>query len=98
MTKEKENQPATGHRRVNKRKPARVREVLIHGSSEPLEPSTRTRLPPMVGEGSGSNGTQYERQRIRNPYVPGERQKMIEKRTKLTLKAFRIAYENHHRS
>ncbi|HXI25784.1 MAG TPA: hypothetical protein VNG71_18145 [Pyrinomonadaceae bacterium] len=48
------------------------------------------------GELTGSNGTQYEYQRIRNPYVPGEREKMLEKREKLTLEAFKIAYENHH--
>jgi len=54
-------------------------------------------LPPLPGERTSSNGTRYEYQLIRNPYVPGEREKMLEKREKLTLQAFRIAYENHHR-
>jgi hypothetical protein len=53
-------------------------------------------LPPLAGERTGSNGTQYECQRIRNPHVPGEREKMLEKREALTLKAFQIAFENHH--
>ena len=54
-------------------------------------------LPPLAGERASQNGTRYEYQIIRNPYVPGEREKMLEKREKLTLEAFRIAYENHHR-
>lgn len=62
--------------------PARVTAVLIHGA--------------WPGERTSSNGTQYEHQRIRNPYVPGEREKMLEKREKLTLEAFRVAYENQH--
>ena len=49
------------------------------------------------GERSSSNGTKYEYQMIRNPYVPGEREKMLESRKKLTLKAFQIAYENQHK-
>jgi hypothetical protein len=53
--------------------------------------------PTWPGERTSSNGTQYEYQLIRNPYVPGAREKMLEKREKLTLEAFRIAYENHHR-
>jgi len=51
----------------------------------------------LPGERGSSNGTRYEYQLIKNPYVPGEREKMLEKREKLTLEAFRIAYENHHR-
>jgi len=54
-------------------------------------------LPTLPGERTSSNGTRYEYQLIKNPYVPGEREKMLEKREKLTLEAFRIAYENHHR-
>ena len=53
--------------------------------------------PTWPGERTSSNGTRYEYQLIRNPYVPGAREKMLEKREKLTLEAFRIAYENHHR-
>ena len=33
----------------------------------------------------------------KNPADPKEREKMLEKRKKLTLEAFRIAYEDHHR-
>ncbi len=62
--------------------PARVTELLIHGA--------------WSDDRTSSNGTQYEYQRIRNPYVAGERERMLEKRRKLTLKAFRIAYENQH--
>ncbi|PYS24195.1 MAG: hypothetical protein DMF72_06615 [Acidobacteria bacterium] len=69
-----------------KKKVAKVREVLIHGGGPDL--------PPLAGE--DRNGTRYEYQRIRNPVAPGEREKMLEKRKKLTLKAFQIAYENQH--
>lgn len=62
--------------------PARVTEVLMHGG--------------WSDDRTSSNGMQYEYQRIRNPYVAGEREGMLEKRQKLTLKAFRIAYENQH--
>lgn len=62
--------------------PSHVTEVLIHGG--------------WSDDSTSSNGTQYENQRIRNPYVAGERERMLEKRHKLTLKAFRIAYENQH--
>jgi len=61
---------------------ARVTEVLMHGA--------------WSDDRTSSNGTQYEYQRFRNPYVAGEREGMLEKRQKLTLKAFRIAYENQH--
>ena len=47
------------------------------------------------GQQTSSNGTQYEYQRIRNPHVAGEREKMLAKRDALTLKAFQIAFENH---
>ncbi len=50
----------------------------------------------LPGERGSSNGTQYEHQCIRNPHVPGEREKWLEKRDKLTLRAFEIAYKNHH--
>lgn len=73
----------------SKKKTARVTEVLIHGGND-LE-----HLPAWPGE--VRNGTRYEHQLIKNPHVPGEREKMLEKRNKLTLKAFQIAYENHHR-
>jgi hypothetical protein len=75
-----------------KRKPARVTEVLIHGGSNKRVPEV------WPGEVSKSNGTKHEYRRLKNPPVPAEREKMLEKRAKLTLKAFRIAYENHHRS
>jgi len=49
-----------------------------------------------LSEDGRSNGTGYEQQRKKSPYGPEEREKMLEKREKLTLEAFRIAYENHH--
>jgi len=83
--KKKWNSKAGKSRR---RRDSGVTELLIRGGE----------LPPLPGERTSSNGTQYEHQILRNPYVPGEREKMLEKREKLTLEAFRIAYENHHRS
>ena len=50
----------------------------------------------LPGEHGSSNGAEYEYQRIKNPYVPGEREKWLEKRDRLTLRAFEIAYENNH--
>lgn len=52
---------------------------------------------PLPSEDVGSNGMRHEYQIIRNPYVPGAREKMLEKRNKLTLEAFQIAYENKHK-
>jgi hypothetical protein len=84
MPKAKSRTNPKQRRRARKEdSPANITELLIHGG--------------WPGERTSSNGTQYERQRIRNPYVAGEREKMLEKREKLTLEAFRIAYENHHR-
>jgi hypothetical protein len=54
-------------------------------------------LPPWPEQPVNPNGARYEYQRIKNPQVPGEREKMLEQRDKLTLRAFRIAYENHHK-
>ena len=86
MAKKKSHQGIAGHRRAGKRKPSRVAKVRIHGGGE------------LLPESGGANGTQHEYQRLKNPYEAGEREKLLEKRAKLTLKAFRIAYENHHRS
>jgi len=47
------------------------------------------------GRGS-SNGTRYEQPLYKNPESKEEREKRLKKREALTLKAFRIAYENHH--
>jgi hypothetical protein len=49
----------------------------------------------LPNERGGSNGTR-EYQRIRNPQTAEEREKWLEKRDKLTLQAFEMAYENHH--
>jgi hypothetical protein len=87
MPKKKSGKGITKDPRAVKRESARVTESRIHGV-----------LPEWPGEVSGSNGTPREYPRIKNPNVLGEREKMLEKRAKLALKAFRIAYENHHRS
>jgi len=50
----------------------------------------------LPGERGSSNGTRYEYQRIKNPETAEEREKMLAKREALTLRAFRMAYENHH--
>ena len=60
----------------------------------PRGPKLTLALPPSAGW--SSNGTTYEYQRIKNPYVPGEREKMLDRREALTLKAFQLAYETHH--
>jgi hypothetical protein len=52
----------------------------------------------LPGESAQSNGTHYERPVHLNPETKEQREKRLTKRAKLTLKAFRIAYENHHRS
>ena len=50
----------------------------------------------LPNERAASNGTR-EYQQIKNPETGEEREKWLEKRDKLTLRAFQIAYENHHR-
>ena len=82
----KKSARVTGHRRAKEGKQSRVVDGLIH--SGPAN---------WPGEVSRSNGTRYERP-IRNPETKEQREKRLAKRAKLTLKAFRIAYENHHRS
>lgn len=78
--------------------PAPVAEVPMHvGSTARRRTGNDLRPPTFPGECTSSNGTRYEYPIIRNPSVPGEREKMLEKREKLTLEAFRIAYENHRR-
>jgi len=76
--------------------------VRVHGSATAPRRVKKGRSPAFTlglpGESNNSNGTRYEKPRVSNPSVPEEREKMLEKRAKLTLKAFRIAYENHHRS
>jgi len=50
----------------------------------------------LPGERGSSNGKRYERPLYKNPENKEEREKRLKKREALTLKAFRIAYENHH--
>lgn len=50
----------------------------------------------LAGEPGNSNGTRYEQPLYKNPESKEEREKRLKKREALTLKAFRIAYENHH--
>jgi len=66
-----------------------------HRASEKANQDALLR-PALPVELTSGNGTAHEHQRVRNPYVPGEREKMLEKRKRLTLEAFRIAYENQH--
>ena len=70
-------------KQLRRAKPARVAEVRIQGGWSDASTS--------------SNGTQHQYPRVSNPDVAGERERMLEKRQKLTLKAFQIAYENQHR-
>ena len=50
----------------------------------------------LPGERGSSNGARYEQPLYKNPENKEEREKRLKKREALTLKAFRIAYENHH--
>lgn len=43
-----------------------------------------------------SNGKHYEEPHHKNPESAEERQKRLAKREALTLRAFQIAYDNHH--
>jgi hypothetical protein len=51
---------------------------------------------PLSREGSGSNGTRYERPLHEDSETDEQREKRLAKREALTLRAFQIAYENHH--
>lgn len=66
---------------------------------------TRTRKAPKVEPDSlesgltknGSNGTpRYERPHLIPGETPEEREKRLKERDALTLRVFRMAYENHH--
>lgn len=102
-----ENSKVRGRAKAGSRKG--IVTVRVHTGStarpsrRPAQPHSQTKgrgarftlgLP---GERESTNGTRYEHPRIKNPAVPGDREKMLEERAKLTLKAFRIAYENHRR-
>ena len=91
-------------RRGRARKPeshAGIKVVRVHGGVARRSRITRGEGTLLTlglhGESGSSNGTRYEHQRIKNTADPKEREKMLEKRKKLTLEAFRIAYEDHHR-
>jgi hypothetical protein len=45
---------------------------------------------------SSGNGSSREYPRLKNPQSAEEREKWLAKRDALTLRAFQIAYENHH--
>jgi hypothetical protein len=49
------------------------------------------------GERRSSNGTRYEQPLYKNPESKEEREKRLKKREALTLRVFKMAYENHHR-
>lgn len=98
--KSHENSNAGGRAKGSPRKG--IVKVRMHGGSA-ARPSPATGRPlrytlGLPGEREKTNGTRYEHPRVKNPSVPSDREKMLEERAKLTLKAFRIAYENHHRS
>jgi hypothetical protein len=48
------------------------------------------------GKSVRSNGARYEQPLHKNPETKEQREKRLAKREALTLKAFQIAYENHH--
>jgi len=50
----------------------------------------------LPAERGSSNGKRYEQPLYKNPESKEEREKRLKKREALTLKAFQIAYENHH--
>jgi hypothetical protein len=47
-------------------------------------------------EDFSSNGKQYEQPHYKTPETAEEREKRLAKREALTLRAFQIAYDNHH--
>jgi hypothetical protein len=47
-------------------------------------------------KGVRSNGESYEQPCHKNPETTEEREKRLAKREALTLRAFQIAYDNHH--
>jgi hypothetical protein len=49
-----------------------------------------------VEESVSSNGKDYEQPHYKNPETAEEREKRLAKREALTLRAFQIAYDNHH--
>ena len=70
-----------------------------------LEKSTRRRVMkrskedaflPLDLPGERSNGTRYERPLHKDSETNEQREKRLAKREALTLRAFQIAYENHH--
>jgi hypothetical protein len=67
-------------------------------SSRTIKRASVAASPPTTwpGERSSSNGTHYEQPLAKDDESKEEREKRIKKREALTLKAFRMAYENHH--
>lgn len=64
--------------------------------AEKLLPETSAWSGDLPGE-NASNGSSRECQQIKNPQTGDDREKRLAKRDALTLRAFQIAYENHHR-
>lgn len=50
----------------------------------------------LPGERETSNGTRYEQPLFKNHESKDECEKRLKKREALTLRAFRMAYDNHH--
>lgn len=55
------------------------------------------RTPSLLREERRSNGTRYEQPLHKNHETKEEREKRLKKREALTLRIFKMAYENHHR-
>jgi hypothetical protein len=61
-------------------------------SDSPSAPLSVNQEPPLA------NGQHYERPQLKNNETAEAREKRLAKREALTLKAFRLAYDNHHDS
>jgi hypothetical protein len=79
----------------SKKEPVLKAEAARHKSARPKN----VRPVPLIilgGQSSKTNGTHYEQPVIRNPEMAEAREKRLAKREALTLRAFKIAYDNHH--
>jgi hypothetical protein len=58
--------------------------------------SRENKLLPDISDEDASNGSSRECRQIKSPQTGEEREKWLAKRDALTLRAFQIAYKNHH--
>jgi hypothetical protein len=101
MPTKKSGKESTRHRVSKGKLPGGTKSIRLHNGSTGRARATGQKSPRYTlglpgEEGGSSNGTHYEYQKMKNPEDNEEREKRLKKREALTLKAFQIAYENHH--